>query len=135
MQTKKIPNISGLVKKKTGYNGKITENIAALTAVKNKRPYVINLVKKTDHDAKISNIENKYITTADYNKFTKDIVTNKIKSEGFVDKSAIAGFINNADLNKKVSALTTKTQLKAEQEKIIKLQAFESSYFRDKSHF
>ena len=52
-----------------------------------------------------------------------------------VDKSAIAGFINNADLDKKVAALATKAELKAEQDKIIKLQAFDSSYFRGKSHF
>ena len=60
---KKVPNISGLVKKKD-YNAKIAEvesktpNIsglattAALTAAKNKIPDVSNLVKKTDYDAK-----------------------------------------------------------------------------------
>ena len=41
------------------------------------------------------------ILLADYNKFTEDIVTNKIKSEGLVNKSPVAGFINNADLDKK----------------------------------
>ena len=56
MQTKKIPDISGLVKK-IDYNAKITEieskissitglaTTAALTAVKNKIPDVSNLVK------------------------------------------------------------------------------------------
>ena len=51
------------------------------------------------------------------------------------DKSAIAGFINNADWNKKVATLATNAELKAEQDKIIKLQAFDSSYFRGKGHF
>ena len=56
---------------------------------------------KTDYDAKTSDIENKYINTADCNKFTKDIVANNIKSKNIVDKSDIARFINNADLDKK----------------------------------
>ena len=69
----------------------------ALTAVENIIPDVSNLVKKTYYDTKISDIESKYITTAHYNKFTKDIVDNRIKSKNLVDKSAISGFINNAE--------------------------------------
>ena len=71
-----------------------------MTAAENKIPDVNNLVKKTNCDAKISEIENKYITTTDYNKFTKNIVDNNIKSKNLVDKSAISGFINNVDLDK-----------------------------------
>ena len=37
--------------------------------------------------------------------------------------------------NDKVATLVTKAELKAEQDKIIKLDAFDSSYFRGKSHF
>ena len=99
--------------KKTDYNAKITEikskipsitglaTNSAFTSVEDKIPDVSNLVKKTDYDVKIFGIESKYITTADYNKFTKDIVAIKIKSEGLVNQSNIAGFINNADLDKK----------------------------------
>ena len=43
-------------------------------------PDVSSLVKNTDYDAKISDIESKYITSADYNKFTKNIVDNSIKT-------------------------------------------------------
>ena len=43
----------------------------------------------------------KYITTADYNKFTKNFVANTIKSKNLFDKSAIARFTNNAELDKK----------------------------------
>ena len=93
----KIPSVSGLV------------TTSALTTVENKIPNVSNLVKKTDYDTKILDIESKYITTVDYNKFTKDIVTNKIKSEGLTDKSAIVGFINNADLDKKNSNINNKS--------------------------
>ena len=46
------------------------------------------------------------------------------KNKNLVDKSAIAGFINNADLDKKVTTLATKAELKAEQNKILKLQVF-----------
>ena len=49
------------------------------------------------------NNESNYTTTVAYNKFTKDIVANKINSEGLIDKSSIFRFINNADLNKKYS--------------------------------
>ena len=58
---------------------------------------------------------------ADQNKFISQTLDAKIKQNQLVDKSAIAGFINNAGLNKKVATLATKAELKAEQDKIIKL--------------
>ena len=75
---------------KTDYNTKIKDgedNIpsvsnlattAALTAVKNKIPNVSNLFKKADYVAKISDIENEYFTTSDYNKFTNNILDARI---------------------------------------------------------
>ena len=51
------------------------------------------------------------------------------------DKSDIAGFIDYSDLGKKIPTLTTKSELKAEQGKIVKLEVFGSSYFCGKSHF
>ena len=63
------------------------------------------------------------------------IVANQIKSKNLVDKSAISGFINNADLHNKVATLAPKSELKAKQDKIAKLQTFDSSYFQCKSHF
>ena len=44
----------------------------------------------------------------DYNKLTSQTLDPKIKQKVLVDKSAIAGLINNADLNKKVATLATK---------------------------
>ena len=85
-----------------------------LNAVKNKTPDVSNLVKK-NYDAKMTDIENKYITTADNNKFTKDIVANNMKSKNLVDKFAIGGFISSDGLDKKVAILVTKAELKVEQ--------------------
>ena len=88
--SKKIPDTSGLVKK-TDHNTKITETegkipsitglptTTAVNAVENKIPDNSNLVKKTDYDAKIIDIECKYFTTSDYNKFTNEIIDNKVK--------------------------------------------------------
>ena len=47
----------------------------------------------------LSDIVSKYITEADYNKFTKNIVDNSIKSKNLVNKSAMDGFIKNVDLD------------------------------------
>ena len=44
---------------------------------------------------------NLLITTTYYNKSTKDIVANNIKSEGSVKKSDVVRFISNAGLDKK----------------------------------
>ena len=99
---KEISDNSGLAKKRD-YNVKISEIIAkipniaglatntALTAAENKMPDISSLVKKTttkkaDYNSNISDIENKYIATADYNKFTKNVVDNNIKSKNLVDK-------------------------------------------------
>ena len=89
---------------------------ASLTAVENKIPDVSNLVKKTYCDAEILDIEFKYFTTAGYQKFTSQTLDAKIKQKELVDKSVIARFINNADLDKKkkVATLATKAELKAE---------------------
>ena len=37
--------------------------------------------KKTNYDVKIKEIEGKYFTSADYNKFTSDIFDSKIKEK------------------------------------------------------
>ena len=89
---KDIPDTRGFVEK-MDYNPKISEisgkissinslaTNSALNSFKNKVSNVISLVKKlTDYDAKIADIENKYITTADYHKFTKDILAERIKN-------------------------------------------------------
>ena len=73
-----------------------------------KIPIVCDLVKKKDYYAKISDIETKYFTHSDYNKFTCEILNPKTKETGFVDKFDISGFINNSDLDKKIAILQTK---------------------------
>ena len=75
-------------------------------------------------------------TTDDYNKCTGQTLDANIKQKGLIEKSEISGFINNAGLDKKIVAtLATKSELKVEQDKIIKLQVFDTSYFQGKSYF
>ena len=64
-----------------------------------------------------------------------EILNTNIKEKELLNKSDISGFIDNSNLDKKIAALTTKAELKAEKDKIVELQAFDSSYFRYKSHF
>ena len=85
---------------------------AALIAVKNKIPHVSNLVKNTDYETKISDIETKYITTADYNKFTKDIVVNQMKSKNLVNGSDRSDFISGPELDEEVLKSATKAELR-----------------------
>ena len=85
---------------------------AALIAVKNKIPHVSNLVKNTDYETKISDIETKYIATADYNKFTKDIVDNQMKSKNLVNGSDRSDFISGPELNEEVVKSATKAELR-----------------------
>ena len=72
-----------------------------MTSTLNKISDVNKLAKKADYGSKVLDIEPKYFSKADYNKSTKHIVANNIKSEGLIDKYTIAGFINNASLDKK----------------------------------
>ena len=70
-----------------------------------------------------------------FTKVTKAILYAKKKEKGLLNKSDIYSPVKNSDLNTKLATLATKTKLKAEQDKIVKLQAFDSTYFRNKSHF
>ena len=70
-----------------------------------------------------------------YNKFASQILHAKIKQKKLVDKSAIAGFINNTDLNRKVATPATKAGLKAKQDKIAKLETCDFNYFLGKIFF
>ena len=52
-----------------------------------------------------------------------------------INESNVSGFIENSDLHKKLETPLTKAKLKDEKDKIVKLQEFNLSYFRGKSHF
>ena len=61
--------------------------------VDDKIPEFSGLVKKTDYDAKISEMEGKQFTNSDYNKFTNDIFDAKIKQKELLNKSDISNFV------------------------------------------
>ena len=50
----------------------------AFSTVENEMPNVIDSVKKSDYDVKMSEIKSKYFTTSDYNKFTSNTLDAKI---------------------------------------------------------
>ena len=120
----RIPDVSGLVNTAVP-NAKIGE-------VENKILFVSGLVKKKVYDTKILHIEGKYFTTSDY-KFMSDILDAKIKGKELVDKSNISSLVKNSDVNLKLKTSATKAELKAEQDKIVKLQSHLLSYFLGKN--
>ena len=59
------------------------------------------------------------MAASDYNEFTGEILNAKIKEKGLVGKSNFLLFIDNSGLNMKIATqLTTKAELKSEQDKI-----------------
>ena len=59
-------------------------------------PKVGDLVKKTNYNAKIVDIETKYFIISSYNKFIREIVDAKINEKEFEDRFDISGFIDNS---------------------------------------
>ena len=110
----KIPDTSGLATTDV-LNIKIGE-------VGNKIPDVSKLLKKTDCNTVIKDTNRKYFTTADYNKFTSNILDTDIKQKQLVSESNISDLINNSLLSANLAILATKVPLKAKQDKIVKLQ-------------
>ena len=90
---------------KKNYNAKITEikgkipwnsglaTTAALTTVENKIPDVSSLVKKTNYDTKISDIE-KETNDHDHDKYITTLGLNKLTAENFAARLAQARFSN-----------------------------------------
>ena len=68
-------------------------------------------MKKVYYDAKISDIESKYSTTSDYNKFMNKILNAKINEKILVNKLGISGFTDNSDLDKKDSNINNKSRI------------------------
>ena len=59
----------------------------------------------------------------------------KIKGKRLVDKSNFCNLVKISDLNTKLATLTAKAELKAEQNKKVKHEAFDSSGFCCENHF
>ena len=110
-----------------------------MTAVENKIPDVSSLVKKTDYNAKILNIENK-VTNHDHNKYITNSEFNSLITKNFKARLAQANLVTKTDfdatlksLNKKVTSNKTKHLLVENELK--KFKKFDMSYFRDKNFF
>ena len=117
----KIPSFSGLATN------------AALTAVENKTPNISSLVKKTDYNTKITEIEknltdhnhDKYITTPEFNILTVSVSNARLRQANFDAKLS--------SLNRKITS--NKTRHLLVENELKKLKTFDSSYFIGKSHF
>ena len=81
--------------------------------IENKIPQVTDLRKKTDDNAEIIDIEKKYFTTVDYNKFTSETFDANMKQKELVNSSDMSNIIKKSDLNIKLTTLATKAELKA----------------------
>ena len=122
-----MPSISGLATN------------SALTTVENKIPNVSNLVKKTDYNTKINEIEkkiidhnhDKYITTSEYNQLTTENLKARFKQSDLVSKTEFDTKLQ--DISKRITSNKSKHLLVENELK--KLQKFDSSYFRGKNYF
>ena len=124
---KRIPNISNL------------ETNAALATVENKISDVSNLVKKTDHNTKVTEIENK-LNNHNHDKYIDTSEFNKLAANVFNARLAQANLITKTDFDAKLSSLNRKiTQNKTKhllvENELNKLKSFDSSYFIGKSYF
>ena len=85
-----------------------------MTAVENKIPDTSNLVRKTDYNTKITEIEkkltdhnhDKYITTTEFNKLATDAVNARIVQANLVKKTDFDSKLS--DLNRKIVSNKTK---------------------------
>ena len=101
----------------------------ALTAVESKIPDVSSLVKKTNYNTKITEIEkkltdhnnDKYITTPEFNTLAADAFNARLAQANLITKTDF--YAKLSGLNRKFTANKTKNK------------TFDSSYFIGKSHF
>ena len=97
-----------LLKQKIKYLG-ITNLVtnSALTAVENKIPDVSGLVKKTDYDTKVSDIEKK-ITDHNHDKYITTPEFNELTTENFKARLAQADLVTLTDFDTKLKSLNRK---------------------------
>ena len=112
---------------------------ASLTAVENKVPNISSLVKKTDYNTKITEIENRLI---DHNR-GKNITTpefNRLTAENFAARLKQANLVTKADFDDKLKSLNQKsnpdkTEHLLVENELRKLKTLDSSYFRGRNCF
>ena len=107
--------------------------------LENKIPAVSNLVKKTDFNTKITEIEkkltdhnhDKYIDTQEFNKLAADVFNVRIAQTNLITKTNFDAKFSS--LYRKITSNKTK-HLLVENE-LNKVKTFDLSYFIGKSHF
>ena len=98
---------------------------SALTAVGNKIPNVTSLVKKTDYNTKISEIENK--VNNNNHTLASDVFKARLAAQTYL--------IRKPDFDSKIEGISDNTKYLLIENELKKLQKFDSDYFRSKSHF
>ena len=73
--------------------------------------------------------------TPDFDESISEILDAKIKEKGLVNKSNNYNLVKNFDLNTNFATSATTAEIKREQDKIVKLQTHDLSYFLDKNVF
>ena len=77
------------------------------------------MVKTADYDAEISYIKNKYFTTYNYNKFTNNIIDEKITAKKLFNESDLNEKIKTLATQEEIKKLATKAEIKAEQDQLV----------------
>ena len=110
----------------------------ALATVKNKRPVVSSLAKKTNYNTKITEIEiklnnhdhDKWITTPEFNTLAADVFNAILARANVVAKTNFDNTVSRLD--SKIAANKTKNESIENESKSLK--TFDSCYFIGKSH-
>ena len=119
----------------------LSKNQTASTAVENKIPSTNNLVKKkkTDYNARITEVENK-ITNNKHDEYITTPESHKLAADAFNARIAQANVITKTDFDARLSGLNRKiTKNKSDHvfanNELNKLKTFDFAYFIGKSHF
>ena len=107
--------------------------------MENKIPSVSRLVKKTDYDTKITEIEkkltdhnhDKYITTPEFDTLAASVFNARLAQANLITKTDFDAKLSS--LNRKFTANKSKHLLVENELK--KLKTFDSNYFRGKTYF
>ena len=114
----------------------------AWTSVENKIPSVSNLVKKTNYNTKVREIENKlnnhshdkYIDTSEFNKLAANVFNGRIAQANLVTKTDFDAKLSSFWIVRKITQNKTKHLLF--ENELNKLKTFDSSYYyRGKNYF
>ena len=110
-----------------------------MTAVESKIPDISSLIKKTDYNVKISEIEKKF-TDHNHDKYNTTSEFNNLTAKNFASSLAQANLITKTDFDTKLISLNKKIYSNKAKHLLVEsefksLQALDSSYLRGKNQF